>query len=114
MVSSWRITRLPIRPDIKSETSHAVTILSLRDKHISPLRNTTLIQDFPYELQLTTVVGLFDDSITIWGIGKHFLSSVGGVSGCFRAMMLPEATFVEASVVDPRRPSPSPPRLPAV
>ena len=52
---------------------------------------TSLVRDFPDDSQPTSAVGLSDDSITDREISKHSLCSMGGISGRFRAMMLPEA-----------------------
>lgn len=73
-----------------------------------------LNRDSPDGLRPTTAVDLSDDSITGREINKYFFCSTAGSPGRFRAMMPPQAAFVEAFIVDPRRPSPSPPPSPAV
>jgi len=55
-----------------------------------------------------------DDPITILVSSKHLFGLAEGASGRWRAMMLPEAACGGASTVDSGRPSPVPPRPPAV
>lgn len=76
-----------------------------------PVLSSALIGDFPYRLAPTTTVGPLDDSITV---PAHLLGSPAGASGPCRAVMLPRTPSTQASTVDPGRPSPLPPRPPAV
>ena len=73
-----------------------------------------LNQDFPDGLRPTTAVGLSDEYIANREISKHLSCSAEGVSGRCQAMMPPKTPCVGAFIGDLRRPSPLPPRPPAV